>query len=276
MTGLVFYVGGHPDDALLFRGHMLYNDLRDPGFKVVNIVTTAGDAGTFDIPYWQTREQGLVASFELASGSKLADMGRVRVGDQLVQSYSNDRCVCYFMRIPDGNVHGDGFKATGNVSLKKLRDDPTHPPLRPVDGSPVYQTWRNFRDTLASLLKGGTGPPWMNASDYNQTRDPGGHSDHYLTGDALQEFVRSSYNRYWWLSYCTTGKPANLSQADYSHKNHLYWDGYVTVMKERLGHKIDWNVFNVEWRDWGAKAYGTEEKRVGEREKTRVGTDRQK
>ncbi len=272
MADVVFYVGGHQDDVLLFRGNVLYNDFQwKPPVKVVNIVTTAGDGGDFTSKYWWAREQGLVAAFNLASGSKLTDNGKVLVGRQEVQCYSNERCVCYFMRLPDGNVHGEGF---GRGSLQLLHDQRIAS-LKPLDGSPEYQKWESFRETLKALFKrehpGGNATPWMNASDYNRTRDPRGHSDHYLTGDALQEFVVSGYNRYWWLSYCTDKKPANLSKADVDHKHHLYWDGYVKVLKEIMAGKPFPQPFDAEWRDWGAKGYGTTETHVRGREKTRVG-----
>jgi hypothetical protein len=193
----------------------------------------------------------------------------VMVNGHNVQRYVTDTWVCYFMRIPDGNIDGSGFDSTGHFSVQKLRRG-TIPRLQTVEKptpSAVYEGWQSFVNTLRGIfdlerLGTTTTHPWVNASDYDPKRDPNGHSDHYVTGDALQQFVRSDYNRFWWLSYCTDRMDPNLppSSPDYQHKYHLYWDGYVAMLKKIMNGKPFPQPFKDEWAAWGSKCYGNEEK----------------
>lgn len=48
MSEVVYYVGAHADDPLLFRGGVRWSDMHLAGVKCVHIITTAGDAGRTD------------------------------------------------------------------------------------------------------------------------------------------------------------------------------------------------------------------------------------
>ncbi|WP_433870942.1 hypothetical protein [Saccharopolyspora sp. CA-218241] len=65
VSSISFFIAGHQDDALLFRGEFLQTDVNTPGARVVHIVTTAGDNG-WQPSWWQAREAGLVAAHNRA------------------------------------------------------------------------------------------------------------------------------------------------------------------------------------------------------------------
>ncbi|CAM2964485.1 PIG-L family deacetylase [Saccharomonospora xinjiangensis] len=271
MTGIVFHVSGHPDDVLLFRGSHLWNDLTWTGMKTVVVVTTAGDAG-FENGWWQAREAGLVEACRVAGGGAAKPeviTVKGHTATHAVTRYLAPTWRCYFLRLPDGNLDGNGFPATKNQSLPKLRDGKISGIDSVASGgaslaSQHYASWIEVVDTLHGILTAerqgsDTVHPWVNASDYDRKRDSGSHPDHYATGDALQTFVHADgYYRAWWLSYCTDGRPTNLSGAEYDHKRKLYYS-YVEKVKQLYGGAPPCD-FDGEWARWGKRCYWSEEK----------------
>jgi hypothetical protein len=146
----VFYVNAHADDALFFRGEGLYTDLHTPEVKTVHVLVTAGDAGRTD-GWWETRETALLEATAGTLTPGPVTSARVTVNGHRVQRYTAPTWVVYALRLPDGNLDGNGFPATGNRSLTKLRSGAIGS-LPAVDGSTTYTGWADLVATLRAIV----------------------------------------------------------------------------------------------------------------------------
>lgn len=116
---LCYYVVAHQDDWQLFYGQQAFSDLAEADARVVFIYTTAGDAGESE-EWWWAREQGALAAQALPGGCSLPQHpDAVLINDHRIAAYDSGSVISYHMRLPDGNVNGDGFEKTSNVSLEK-------------------------------------------------------------------------------------------------------------------------------------------------------------
>lgn len=253
MTEVVFFVSAHPDDALLFRGDALYSDLHTSKVTVVHVITTAGDAGRTD-GWWQAREAGALEAFYATLSPNSVASSWVTVNGRSLQRFSAPGWVSYFLRLPDGNVDNSGFPSTGRRTLAKLQSGAI-PSLTALDGSATYNGWASFTGTLKAIFvkerQGmATVRPWVNASDYNRTANPHDHADHYATADALNSFVKTGYNRAWWVSYDVENRPDNIQGFELESKRYLFYaHGYG--IQDRIGEPPN----GGEWDAWGAKRY---------------------
>src|SRR4051794_39951989 len=101
-TKVSFYVVAHADDWQLFMQPNAYNDLMDPGSKVVFIITTAGDAGGTKA-YWDAREEGCKSSIRFCMAPITAVMetsGTKEFSDCTISYWSANNAKCYFLRLP--------------------------------------------------------------------------------------------------------------------------------------------------------------------------------
>lgn len=253
MTDVVFFVSAHPDDALLFRGDILYGDLHTPKVKVVHIIVTAGDAGRTN-GWWQAREAGALEALQVTLSPNGVANTHVTVNGRSLQRYSAPEWVSYCMRLPDGNVDNSGFPSTGRRTLGKLQSRAITS-ISAVDGSASYNGWGSFTATLKAIFdKERQGManvrPWVNASDYDHGRNPNDHADHYAVGDALRSFVNTGYNRAWWVSYDVGGRPANLERWDLDSKRYLFY-AHSYAIEDQIGEPPN----DGEWDEWGPKRY---------------------
>jgi LmbE family N-acetylglucosaminyl deacetylase len=247
VTDVVFFVSAHPDDALLFRGDVLYGDLHIPDYRVVHIVVTAGDAGRTD-GWWQVRESGAVDALRATTAPDLVQGGKVDINGMPVSLYETSYWACYCLRLPDGGLDGNGFPATENRSLSRLQAGQIAS-LTTVDNSATYSGWQSVPETLKAIfarerLDATTTRPWVNASDHDRTANPNDHPDHYATADALRSFD-TGYSWAWWVSYDSRDRPANVSGFDYDAKRLLF---------AAYG-KTTGGVNETEWGWWGARRY---------------------
>lgn len=253
MADVVFYISGHPDDALLFRGDVLYSDLHIERVKVVHIITTAGDAGRTD-GWWQAREQACVEAMKATLSPGEVVSGSAFINGRPIQLYTTSGWSCYFLRLPDGNIDNSGFPATGGRTLTKLQLRAIDT-LPAVDGSTTYNSWESFTATLEAIFTKerqgiATPRPWVNAADYDRAANPGDHPDHYATAEALRSFITSGYRRAWWKSYDVVNQPENISGFTLESKRFLFYS-YGYAVQNRTGTPPDGN----EWEWWGAKRY---------------------
>ncbi|MEY8041832.1 GlcNAc-PI de-N-acetylase [Saccharopolyspora cebuensis] len=254
-----FFVAAHPDDALLFRGDFAFTDMRWSGAKIVVIDTTAGDDGIGDA-WWRARERGLVDACAAARPSlRISEDAPVFAG-RAVQRYRGENWTCYFLRLPDGNLGGQGFPSHGNQSLQKLRAGQLPGGMTTVDGAATYPDWSAVLESLRLIVdqerQGEAGTPWVNASDWNAAENPDDHSDHYATGYAIRDALGpNEFNFAWWKSYCTRDDnrfPPNLSGVVLSSKRFLFYTYAWRVLPARPGYQ---GVIDGEWAQWGAKSY---------------------
>ncbi len=261
---IVFYIGAHQDDALLFCGETLYKDLHNHNIKVVCIYITAGDAGRTN-GWWQARELGAVTAIKATLSPSQPESGPipVQITTHVIHKYTYGNTVSYFMRLPDGYLDNGGRESTHYQTLCKLRDGQIAT-ITAVDESATYYGWTDFCDTLQAIMTQEiTSTPnlstnlWVRASDYDSSRDPYGHPDHYATGDAVKAIIAAgtyTYNRAWWLSYTITNRTARLStdSPEYENKKALFYAYGKTAENYMQNMGIKKPLNQSEWDAWGA------------------------
>lgn len=250
-SGLCYYVVAHQDDWQLFHGQQAFLDLQAPGTRVVFIYTTAGDAGGSE-EWWQRREQGAVASQALPIGLTAPDPEPIWINSHSITVYDAGSFVSYHLRLPDGNVSGDGFSSTGYASLKKLQAGDISE-IATVDGLAQYAGWEDFCATLGGIIEreGYDANTWVNAADWSWACSPNDHWDHKATADAVRTIAGDRLNRLWFVTYSTKDRPANLLQRERANKASVFW-AYAQVVVPLCGADLPLS----EWCDWGAKNYG--------------------
>ena len=219
------YIVSHQDDDLLFMNPDVLRDLR-AGMAVRTLYLTAGDGG-HDAAYWKEREAGIRAAYARMagvedtwrSGSEPAQDKRLSV--QTLSARSQVSVV--FLRLPDGNLRGQGFASTGRVGLEKLWKGEVDS-LASLDGENRYS-----RSELISLLAGQmarVGADCVGILDGGELY-AGDHSDHRHAGKFAFEAHRA-YARPHLLSqyrgYNIRGEPTNLSASSRDVK----WDVFST------------------------------------------------
>jgi len=202
-----FYVHGDADDWQLFMSSKLMADLTSGG-KVVSIILTAGDEGNGNtsfnsspVPYYLAREKGAVYSAKFANDIAFPNnvphivplVQTANVNGHMLAKYVYQNTVSYFLRLPDGNTNGNGFPATGNVSLKRLKDASIGS-ITSVDGSNTYTGWGNLTGTIAAIInaeKGSNSQVWLNTSSLDVASNPNDYPDHIYSATAAQDAVNS-------------------------------------------------------------------------------------
>ncbi|HMJ48307.1 MAG TPA: T9SS type A sorting domain-containing protein [Ferruginibacter sp.] len=202
-----FYVHGDADDWQLFMSGKIMADLADGG-KVVCIILTAGDEGkgntsfnSSPLPYYLAREKGAVYSAKFANDIAFVNnvpqllpvLQTANVNGHILAKYVYKNIISYFLRLPEGNANGSGFPATGNVSLKKLKDGSIGS-ITSVDGSNTYTGWGNLTSTIAAIInaeKGANSQVWLNTSSLDVAVNPNDYSDHIYSATAAQDAVNS-------------------------------------------------------------------------------------
>jgi hypothetical protein len=249
-SGVCYYVVAHQDDWQLFYGQQAFSDLQEPNSRVVFIYTTAGDAGE-PPQWWRARERGAVAAQVLPGGGAAPNADRAVINGHPITIYDAGRFISYHMRLPDGNVTGDGFPSTRHASLRKLQSGEISG-IGAVDGSTTYHGWDDFCATLHAIIEreGWDGNTWLNAADWSWTCSPEDHSDHKATGDAVKEIIGNRLNRLWFVTYSTSSRPANLIDGQRARKASVFW-AYAQVVVPLCGADLPFS----EWCKWGAKDY---------------------
>jgi LmbE family N-acetylglucosaminyl deacetylase len=178
----VLHVVAHEDDDLLFMSPPLLQFI-ERGDSITTLFLTAGDDG-LDATYWQGREQGMKAAYASMLGGAAVSWTDASVtpvpgaGPLPSANPSRGEIELVFVRLPDGNVDGSGFPATGNVSLKKLLAGEI-PSMTSVDGTRSYSA-AELRQTIAGVVSrvapdlvmlqdfvhANAGPTWSDHADH--------------------------------------------------------------------------------------------------------------
>jgi LmbE family N-acetylglucosaminyl deacetylase len=182
-------VVAHQDDDLLFLSPDLLHAI-DAKDCVRTIYITAGDAG-FSEPYWLGREQGSEAAYSSMLGTK--DLWIQRIVSLSPHAYvtianpkGNPHVSLVFMHLPDGNVHGQGFRNTNFQGLQKLLSGQVGQ-LNSIDGQSTYSS-TDLVDALSQLMAAFR-PTEIHTQSSLASGTYGDHSDHISAG----QFAERAY-----------------------------------------------------------------------------------
>lgn len=195
----IMNIVAHPDDDLLFLSPDLLHDI-SAGKCIVSVFITAGDAG-LDSKYWLKREEGIKNAYAKMDDSKVT---------------------LVFLRLPDGNFEGTGYKSNNQQSISGLYRRKIAK-INSLDGSKTYTKESLIKALL--LLMQTYKPVEIHTQDFLGKPGQGDHSDHYFTG----YFVRLAEDKYQrphtivsYLDYLVQSKPINISEKDYLDKRNAF------------------------------------------------------
>ena len=227
-----FYVVAHADDWQLFMHPNVYADLVDPGCKVILIIATAGDSGR-DKEFWAAREEGSKSStrFCLAPVSGLSESsGNRQFNNHTVHYWSINNTTSYFLRLPDGNLDGNGFAACHFQSLSKFRSGQIDA-ITAVDNSTTYHNWTELVTTMASIIEIETADipgRFIQYQNPDTTINPKDHPDHIATGLAVQSMsVTTTLHQSLFVGYSVRSIEDELTVND------LFWKAGMFAAYEK-------------------------------------------
>lgn len=217
--GTTLQVVAHQDDDLLFMNPDLSRDIRD-GRCIRTVYMTAGDAGE-NVSYWGGREQGAKAAYAQMYGvpDKWQDEQQLLAGRKVTVAYLQDvpAVSLVFMRLPDGNLRGQGFAGHGHDSIRNLLTV-SRLNIRTVDATESYSK-QDLVDVLKEIMVKDI-PDHIRTHGSDDIGD-GDHADHQDVG-ILTGLARATYlephtiSQY--LGYPTKDMPVNLSDEDITAK----------------------------------------------------------
>ena len=229
----VMNIVAHQDDDLLFINPDTVNAIK-AGHCVRTVYLTAGDSGSGSF-YWLQREQGSEAAYSQMLGSnsiwvqrivKLANNEYVMVA----HPQSDYRVSLIFMRLPDGNINGQGFRPNLYESLAKLYSG-SDSTIYTVDNQSSY-TSSQLVSALAELMKTFQPTEIRTQADYVSKQYPD-HSDHITTG----AFTKKAYAQYdkeefedtasipikYYIGYPIHAMPTNISGSVLQQKEAIFF-----------------------------------------------------
>lgn len=226
-AGVSFFIVPHADDWQLFMQPNAYTALLAPGQRVVFIITTAGDAGSGE-RYWKAREEGCKSSirFCLAPHAALTELNGVQqFNDHPIYYWLVNNVICYFLRLPDGNLDGTGFPGYNHQSLSKFRKGEVDA-LSAVDNTTTYNSWDDLCATLQMIITAeSSGNPNARLHYLNPctSANPHDHADHIATGQVVQAIdALAAMPQALYMGYHSgqEGKPVSVS--DYFWKAGMF------------------------------------------------------
>lgn len=215
-AGTTMSVMAHYDDDLIFANPTIATAIAS-GQCVRTVFVTAGDAGS-GMTYATSRESGILHAYDVLRGVAGAwteehlVLGTGLPITRFTPADDPDIAVT-FLRLPDGNLHGEGFEATGWESLARLSSqsiaamhtvDTTTPVSLDVLKQSVSELIAAAQPTTLITLV----PGWSWAAH----RD---HSDHSAVGalvrDAAQAAGVSVETMRYSTGYGNKVQPANVT-----------------------------------------------------------------
>jgi len=222
----------HADDWQLFMHPNAYNDLVDPGCKVVFLIITAGDAGK-ENDYWLAREEGVKSAIRFCLAPRVITAeagGKKQVNSHAIQYWSLNEVSAYFLRIPDGNLDGSGFAAYNSQSLFKLSTGQISS-ITALDNSTTYHGWPAFIATAESIIRlesEGISERWINYLNPDATLNSGDHTDHLSIGHAIQQMkIITTLHQVLYVGYSIDCIEDTLSLTD------LFWKAGMLAVYEK-------------------------------------------
>lgn len=216
------FISAHPDDWQLFMNPNAYQSVKTDNEKVIFLHTTAGDGGNgVGSNFYLARQEGSLRAIRFMSntftneGALGANMNQttVMVNGHAILKFSYRNAVAYFLRLPDGNLNGDGFPITGNKSLQKLYNGSISS-IAAIDGSATYISLADLKTTIQTIIQNEANPGTVefNMADIDINQNPYDHSDHiysaYILNDVANNFSNPALNYY--VDYYSASRPANI------------------------------------------------------------------
>ena len=189
----VMNVVAHEDDDLLFMNPDLLHDIK-AGHCVRTVYVTAGDAGGDEF-YWLSREQGSQAAYGKMIGTPNALWVQrvIKVGEKAYITIANPKdnpsISLVYLRLPDGNLKGQGFSKSAHESLNQLNIGSINN-MTSVTKQSDYNS-QKLRDTLVRLMGVYAPGEIRTQSDLPGQQFPD-HSDHRAVG----RFTQQAYVEY--------------------------------------------------------------------------------
>ncbi|HSX23952.1 MAG TPA: PIG-L family deacetylase, partial [Candidatus Saccharimonadales bacterium] len=223
-SSTIMNVVAHQDDDLLFINPDLLHDIK-AGKCIRTIYVTAGDAGGGAL-YWQGREQGSEAAYSSLIGNTNIWIHRiVKLSDHTFVTVANPRgntkVSLIFMRLPDGNIRGQGFRTSHYESLERLEAGRISI-MQAADKQSTY-TSAELTTTLTTLMETYQPTEVRTQAPYNGSMLYPDHSDHMAVG----RYARGSFGQYsaqttatihYYFGYPIRQMPPNVSGDDLTAK----------------------------------------------------------
>jgi LmbE family N-acetylglucosaminyl deacetylase len=210
-------VWAHYDDDLLFVGSRLDEALH-AGMCVRTVFLTGGDAGR-GAQYAAGREQGIMRAYNVMRGSQSAWSSSavdLDTGAKLAVWRPDDdpRISLVFFHLPDGNLGGQGFPATGDVSLQKLMNGSISS-ITSLDGSYALD-WRGMVTSISELVSRFRPATLLTHVPADSRKwSTGDHADHATVGMAVraawQQAGLSVDSVSYAIGYPIANLPANIT-----------------------------------------------------------------
>ena len=223
----------HQDDDLLFMSPDLIHDI-EAGRCVRTVYVTAGDSGAGKF-YWLGREQGSEAAYsKMLGGRQLWVQRTARLANNqfvtLASPRGNHNISLVFMHLPDGNLHGQGFKASKYASLASLEAGKIGS-ITSTSGQSNYNSTQ-LVSALAALMNFFQPTEIRTQANLANLKYPD-HSDHLEVG----HYVKRAYEEYetkrfenklviplkFYIGYPVQGLPANVAGDDLKQKKAAYF-----------------------------------------------------
>jgi LmbE family N-acetylglucosaminyl deacetylase len=219
------YVVAHQDDTLLFQSPSLLQEIQS-GRCIESVFLTAGDAGR-EATYWHEREAGAEAAYALMAGvadeweGSTTTIGGKALTTRTLKGAPGISLI--FMRLPDGNLDGEGYPRYGNQSLVKLwrsanpgHGSPSITSITADDGSATY-TYPQLIATLEGLIAAYE-PRLIATQNFNEALPehlPGlDHPDHLVTAYMVrtaQESYVAPHQLVAFKDYDVSASPPNVT-----------------------------------------------------------------
>lgn len=252
-----FYVVAHEDDWQLFMNPSAFEDVAGGAAATVFIHVTAGDdgmgtgTGGRKQPYYLARENGAVSAIRLMVGTDWhppvdGASGWVTLNGHAIYRASYGSATAYFLRLPDGNGSGAGYKATGYQSLERLAHGDIAT-ISAVDGSTVYHGWSDLVATMKEIVdheRAGATLIQLDVADPNAKLNAGDHSDHRMAAKAALDAAKdlACVRRMYFVEYATSKLPPNLKPFERDMQSAAY---AATVAGElAFDHAMSWQHYD--------------------------------
>lgn len=190
----VMSVWAHYDDDLLFAGSRL-DEAINSGEFVRTVFLTGGDAGR-GAGYAQGRERGIKRAYNEMRGSTAGWTSTdvtLETGARVTswRPDDSDRITLVFFHLPDGNIGGQGFPATGHASLLKLAENEIGS-IGDLGGT-YSLTWQQLIDSIALLINRFAPATILTSVPGDSAKwSAGDHADHRTTGNATRAAWRQT------------------------------------------------------------------------------------